>query len=274
MTTLLIESKTGPPAVVAEERDYISFSAIRAYLQCSLRYFFRYVAKLPEERIGASLVFGNAIHGALELHFRRLLEGDVAPSLAEMLAAYHAGWANPSAPVRFNKDEQQSSFDGLAERMLRAFLENPVAQPKGQILGVEETLREPLIPGLPDFLGRIDLIVETDDAIVITDWKTSRSRYSAEQVDEAAAQLLLYAELAGEIARDKPLRLQFGVLTKTKEVSIDTHSVDYEPALIERTKRIIARVWQAIQAEHFYPNPSALNCSGCPYRAACRRWSG
>ena len=139
---------------------------------------------------------------------------------------------------------------------------------------MEETLREPLIPGLPDFLGRIDLIVETDDAIVITDWKTSRSRYSAEQVDEAAAQLLLYAELAGEIAAVKPLRLQFGVLTKTKEVNIDTHSVDYEPASIERTKRIIARVWQAIQAEYFYPNPSALNCSGCPYRATCRRWSG
>jgi CRISPR/Cas system-associated exonuclease Cas4 (RecB family) len=68
--------------------------------------------------------------------------------------------------------------------------------------------------------------------------------------------------------------LQFGVLTKTKDVSIETHTVPFAPASLARIKRVIARVWQAIQAENFYPNPSAMNCSGCPYRTACRRWSG
>jgi hypothetical protein len=47
--------------------------------------------------------------------------------------------------------------------------ERSLAPPQGNILGVEETLRERLIPGLPDILGRIDLIAETDEAIVITD---------------------------------------------------------------------------------------------------------
>ena len=39
-------------------------------------------------------------------------------------------------------------------------------------------LRGLVIPGLPDLLGRVDLIIETDAELVITDWKTSRSRWS------------------------------------------------------------------------------------------------
>jgi hypothetical protein len=50
------------------------------------------------------------------------------------------------------------------------------AQPRGKILGVEEELRGRLVAGCPDLLARIDLLVETDDALVITDFKTARSR--------------------------------------------------------------------------------------------------
>ena len=57
---------------------------------------------------------------------------------------------------------------------------------------MEETLRGPVILGLPDLLGRIDLIVEKSDAWVIHDWKTSRSRWNTDQVHDAAEQLLLY----------------------------------------------------------------------------------
>jgi hypothetical protein len=40
---------------------------------------------------------------------------------------------------------------------------------------VEESLRGAVIPGLPDMLCKVDLIVETQDALAIRDWKTSRS---------------------------------------------------------------------------------------------------
>ena len=58
------------------------------------------------------------------------------------------------------------------------------------VAAVEETLRGRVIPGLPNLLARLDLIVETDTELVISDWKTSRSRWNAEQADEAAKQLL------------------------------------------------------------------------------------
>jgi len=219
-------------------------------------------------------MFGSAIHRGLEFYFRQSLEGGSEPSLAELLHEYRLGWEERDLPIRFRKDEQIGSFDPLAERMLTAFLQNDLAQPRGQILAVEETLRGPVIPGLPELLGRVDLILETPDELIIRDWKTSRSRYTQDQVDESASQLLLYGELAQTFAPGKAIRLELAVLTKTKEVSIDQHSFLLEQVPLIRTKRIVERVWQAIQEEHFYPAPSQMNCMGCPYKTPCQKWPG
>ena len=274
MSTLLLKTTPAGAPPAQTDRDYISFSAIRSYQACPLQYFFRYVAGLPKETISSSLMFGSAIHRAIEHHFRRLLEGQTAPGVEELLAEYKLGWQDHSAPIRFAKGEDASSYDALAERMLRTFANGDLAAPAGRILAVEETLRGELIPGLPDLLGRVDLITEEPDALVISDWKTSRSRYSADQVEDSGEQLLLYSELARSFAPGKRLRLEFAVLTKTKDVALDRHILPADPLRIARTKRVVERVFRSIEAGHFYPVPSPMNCGGCAHRDACRKWPG
>jgi putative RecB family exonuclease len=285
MASLIFEpAQARPPPALAtssavtqparQARDYLSFSAIRLYQQCPLRYFFRYVAGLPEETVGASLIFGSAIHRAVEHHFRCLLEGRAAPSDSDLVAEYRKGWNDRAAPIRLGKDEDESAFHSLAAKMLNAFTESDVAKPAGKILAVEESLRGQIVPGLPDLLGRVDLIVEEPDELVISDWKTSRARYSPGQVEDSTEQLLLYSELAKDFAPGKRVRLEFAVLTKTKETSIDRHATPVDPLRVSRIKRVVERVWRSIQAEHFYPAPSQMNCGGCPYRDACRKWPG
>jgi ATP-dependent helicase/DNAse subunit B len=56
-------------------RDYLSYSAISTYASCPLRYYFRYIANLPERTISSSLVFGSAIHRSVEHHFNELMAG-------------------------------------------------------------------------------------------------------------------------------------------------------------------------------------------------------
>lgn len=265
---------TATPAAPVE-RDYISFSAIRTYQSCPLRYFFRYVAGLPERTTSASLVFGSALHRALELHFREVMSGSEPPGVEQMLAEYQAGWRErDSGFVRFGSSETREGLDGLAARMLAKFHGSAVAAPQGRILAIEETLRGATIPGLPDLLARVDLIVDEPDALVINDWKTARCKWSAEQVEESAEQLLLYADLARDMAPGKPLRIQFTVLTKTKDVTIDTHAMPAENSRLYRTKKMVERVWKAIEGEHFYPSPSPMNCPSCAYRDVCRAWCG
>ena len=221
-------------------RDYLSFSAIRSYQTCPLRYFFRYIAGLPEESVSASLVFGAAVHKAVEHHFRELLAGNKPPTLDALLSAYQSEWRErETSGVKFGKDESEATLQTIGERMLTAFREHAVAKPGGTILAVEETLRGAVIPGLPDILGKVDLIVETPNELVISDWKTSRSRWSAEQVEEAGEQLLLYSELARDFAPGKTIRVEFAVLTKTKAVSIERYSLPVHPQQVTRTKRVV-----------------------------------
>src|SRR5204863_3352303 len=122
--------------------------------------------------------------------------------------------------------------------MLEAFAVSSLAIPTGRILAVEEQLRGLVIPGLPDLLGRVDLIIETDAELVISDWKTSRSRWNAEQAEDAAEQLLLYAELAQDFATGKSVHLELEVLTKTKEAAVEQHLAAVDPLSLERTKRV------------------------------------
>lgn len=260
-----------PPKV----RDYLSYSAVSTYQTCPLRYYFRYVAGLPEKTVSSSLVFGGAVHRAVEHHFNDLLAGNEAPSIEGLLGEYDAAWSGyDPAAIRFGKEDGRADLQSLAVRVLSAFQASSFAKPEGVILGVEEELRDSVVPGVPDILGRIDLIVESEEAVMVSDLKTARSRWSQEQAEESAGQLLLYHELVKSFAPRKQVRLQFAVLTKTKEPFVDIHEVPAHPRQIDRTKRIVERVWRAIETQAFYPAPSQMNCCGCPFREPCRTWAG
>jgi hypothetical protein len=162
----------------------------------------------------------------------------------------------------------------LADRLLRSFLQSDIAHPKGAILGVEEEIRGEIIPGCPDLLARIDLIVDAGNELVVSDFKTARCSWNDFQVEDLAPQLLLYGELVKPIADGRPIQLSFAVLTKTKTPKFTVHEVRNDPREVARFMRIVERVWQAIQSGHFYPNPSPFTCGSCSYRGPCRQWTG
>ncbi len=259
----------------ALDRDYVSHSAISTYQQCPLRYYFRYVANLPEELISAALVFGSGIHRAAEHHFEALLAGNDAPSLEALLETYESIWEQrKDDPIQFGNNETRQSLHELAKRMLTTFQASELATPKSKIWGIEEEMRGKVIEGCPDLLARVDLILATEKELQIIDLKTSRSRWKSGQAQNQAEQLLLYSELAKEMAPDKKLRLRFAVISKTKTPSLEMHDVSIHPDRVERTKRVVQRVWKAIQQGTFYPSPSPMACPSCAYQQACRDWQG
>jgi len=274
MSSILFDS----PNTVAERltgRDYISWSAISTYRSCPLRYFFRYCERLPEECVSASLVFGGAIHAAVQYWFEQLMAGHVEPDLDTQLDVYRDAWRErETAEVLFSKGDNANTLGALAERMLAAFRASQFARPAGMILGVEEQLRSPIIPGCPDVLARVDLIVDEGDALLVTDLKTARCRWTQHQAEDAAEQLLLYGELVNGMIRGRPVRLEFAVITKTKDPAVDRRVVVVDQRRIDQTRQTVGRVWRAIEGQHFYPSPSPSQCPTCEFREACRKWSG
>jgi putative RecB family exonuclease len=271
-------ASTTPANEVAKKltgRDYISWSAISTFRTCPLKYKFRYIDGLPEESVSSALVFGTGIHSAVEQHFQAISCGDPKPDLDALLFAYRSAWL-PHDPdtIQFGSSETRASLDALAARMLTAFLNSPAASVQGRVLGVEEEIRGMLVEGVPDLYGRIDLLTEDSDSLVITDIKTSRGKWSQEQVEDSSEQLLLYSHLASEIAPGKKIATRFLVLTKTKEPVVEEHVREVDPGNLKRTLVGAERVWRAVESGVFYPAPSAVGCAGCGYRTACRAWAG
>ena len=270
-------ASTNPANETAREltgRNYVSWSAISTFRTCPLKYKFRYVDGLPEESVSSALVFGTGIHTAIEQHFQALLAGDEQPDVERLMFAYRSAWL-PHEPdaISFGTKETRESLDDLASRMLTAFLASPMANVQGRVLGVEEEIRGGLIEGVPDLYGRVDLMTEDEASLVITDIKTSRGKWSPEQVEDSGEQLLLYSKLASEISPGKKIATRFLVLTKTKEPVVEEHIREVEPVAVKRTLAGVERVWRAIEGGQFYPSPSVVTCSGCGYREACRAWA-
>jgi len=256
-------------------RDYLSWSSLSTFQACPLKWSYRYLLNIPESTVSSAFVFGGAFHRAVEYHYRELLAGNSAPSTDRLLDEYRAAWLDrdPST-IQFGKSEDQSSLAALAERMIKAFQQSPVANPAGRILGVEETLRGQVSAECPDLLARIDLLVDEGDALVVTDFKTSRSRWTTQQAEASGEQLLLYSELAKHLLPSKPLRLQFVIATKTKSPIVESLPVKISAARIARTKLTMQRIWKAIQYGTVYPAPSMIHCAGCPFREPWQQWCG
>ena len=255
--------------------DHVSHSSISTFQACPLKWHFRYVQKLPEEVIGSALVFGCAVHSAVERHFQGLLETGSAPELETLLAAYDECWQSfDTDKIRFGRSDDAASMRELAERMLKTFQQHEFASPDGTIVAIEESMKGKFAAGVPDVLARVDLAVQNGDELVVTDFKTSRSKWSSDQANDNSAQLLLYADLAGRVLDGRKIRLQYAVVTKTKEPVLEIHEVEFDPERLKRTKAVFREVWNAITKGMVYPAPSPVNCHSCGYKTACREWQG
>ena len=111
-------------------RSYLSWSAISTFLKCPLRYRFHYLDQLPEEFVSSNLIFGSAIHSALDVYFQEHLATRRSLDLDALLAVYHETWSQSDLQdVRFGKTETMTGLGQLAERMLQAFLDSDLSRP-------------------------------------------------------------------------------------------------------------------------------------------------
>lgn len=268
-TAPAVRSPPGKP------EEYLSWSRISTYQMCPLRWYFKYDQCLPEPTVAASLVLGGSVHAGIERHYRSLLAGEPAPDIAILMDAFDVAWAEHAPEtIRFGEKETKDSLRSQGERILRAFQASELANPQGTIIGIEEEMTAPVIPGAPRLLARLDLVIDAGAEIRIVDFKTARSRWSREHSEDVAAQLLLYGEVVREVIANVPLKLEFAVLTKTKEPAIDVHEIKSGRHETRRAVRIAERVWKSIQSGNIYPVPSPMTCAGCPFQKPCRGWTG
>ena len=276
MTTTVTQPQADlSPTQLAEAitgRPYLSWSQINSFRSCPRAFTFKYVEGAEPAFVSSNLLFGSAIHTAIQAHFEQMIQGRTLP-LDDLVEAFRLAWQQrqseqPDVPVRFGNNEDLQSLTEAARNLLRCFLGSPLAQPAGHVVAIEEKLTGSLAGDLPAMLAIVDLIWQDTDGTHLVDFKTSRSKWGEAKVNESSAQLQLYKALAGDLA-DSQIHLHFGVLVKTKSPSTQFLDSPSAGADVEPLAKVVRPVWRAMQLGVDYANPSALGCSGCPYRDRC-----
>lgn len=277
MITATDPTKARSPGDVAESitgRSYLSWSQINSFRGCPMAFTFKYVRSEKPSFTSSNLLFGGAIHSALQHYFERRLEGDTS-TIDDLVEAYRVAWHQRiedqgDVPVRYGKAEDADKLSTVARGLLEVFIASPLAEPAGDVVAIEEHLSGAIANDLPDLLAIVDLAYMNDDGLHVLDFKTSRSKWSDLKVNESSEQLRLYRELARRLVDDDtPLHLHFGVLVKTKTPSaqqLDVHESSLPNASIADS---IRPIWRAITLGINFPSPSAMGCSGCPFKNRC-----
>ena len=190
---------TEPTSHVTSLMDHLSFSSIKTYQSCPRKFAFRYIEKVPEEFKPATLLFGFAFHAAVERVHENRLQGLSVPPVEKLLSVFDKVWSCEASGsnVQYCKDEDETSARSLAQRMLAAYAEHAKSElsaPDGtQIISIEHSNRFRILADVPPIESRIDLLELHGTDLVVSDLKSSRSRWNDAKVHESIPQLILYA---------------------------------------------------------------------------------
>jgi putative RecB family exonuclease len=250
--------------------EYISPSAAKAYLACSLKFYFERVARI-KKYTPVALHLGKAVHAALQaFHLARWRGGDDSPTA--VAAAFEKAFVDlerDEGPVNFDDDAEREKcrLDGL--RVIAAYLDSPEAM-QGKPRAVEVMLREDL-PGLSvPLTGAMDLVQGNFTPV---DFKSAAAKPDKSlaafdhEIQLVSYQLLMEAA-TGEIP--PALDLVFLVKTKTPQII----RVSSRPADDHRKRRVIGLLETAVEgiaSERYHPQPG-MHCSWCQYRNECMGW--
>jgi putative RecB family exonuclease len=254
--------------------ESLSPSQINLYLTCSLKYRFQYIDRLPKLTHSASLVFGGAIHAALEWLHKERKKGK-PPPLDEILRVFEADWNaqifgetvafadngdSPEAMIRKGKELLSQFFHQFACSVKEAELhfQLPLVHPTtGEVVDVP--LR-----------GVIDLVEEGD---VLDEFKTSQKSWSASDLPDNV-QLTAYAYAYRMLFGHPAKMLRIVNLVRTKNVKIEPMTTERGEADYARLFHLGKEVRKGVTGQVFIPSRGCWMCKDCEYDRDCREWTG
>ncbi len=264
------------------EQLHISHSQLFTYLNCSLKYFFAYVQKVPGKHSSINHHFGKAIHAAIEAFYRSLQEAGNKPSFAEVESVFmkklYQSMEAVEAQILFKKnmpDIASSIF--LGKKMLEVFHEQTSLDGftvEAVELPLSATLHnhngEPLDIQL---VGIIDLLLRDEKGLVVVDHKTSSQAKSQAAVnDDLQTTSYSYLLEANRYVFPRAeVRARFDVLRKLKTPKLEQYHTTRGPDSRKRFARLSAAVLAGIDNRVFLPCRGWL-CADCEYIENCQNW--
>ena len=256
---------------VAELQKTISASRLSLWLQCRLKFYFRYVERIQKPPT-PSMHCGSTVHAVLQQwNMARWKREPFA--LERFKVAFGVQWTGLQKGIAIKWDGEEEDKRASSWRALEHYFgETPVKadeKPEAVEVGVEADLSK---NGLPTLIGFIDLIRAGGR---IVDFKlVGKSPDPIQILHVHELQLTCYSVLYRDATGRSEAGLELHHLVRTKTPKLIVTSL---PPATEQQKTRLFRQIESYQSglEHrdFVPSPG-FGCHGCEYFAECRSWKG
>lgn len=233
-------------------REKIDYSSLSTYMDCPRKFLFQYVLHLKPIGQSIHLVFGACWHYGLEgpyLVIQQLQEQNQKVNLKPLdlteisIDHFNKLWDLDGAPHWKNEDTIFPKSPGHAANMFKEYWDRFTATDiRKEIIAVEAPFVIDLSlykKGLPNYIGRIDLILGNDKGIEITDHKTSKAVY---KISQAAFEVSFQTDgylTAGRLFYDKIPAITYRIALCQKS------KIDFNPITVNK---------RAASIDHFLSN--------------------
>ncbi len=247
----------GQVPVPESEPLAVSHNQVDDYETCPLKYHYIHILRIPL-RQHHSIVYGSALHKAVEFYLRRRVAGNFTP-IEDFLRAFEDAWRNEGFLTR--EHEEQRKRAGI-QALTRFYHEEEAAGRKPAT--VEQEFGFELGP--TRVRGRFDRVDERAEGAVIVDYKSSdvTEQKRADQRARESLQLQIYALAWREMTGRLPVRVELCFL----ESGLVGRHQPTEADLVEAREAIEAAA-HGIRQRRFDPTPGYQTCRYCPYNQIC-----
>ncbi len=242
--------------ISAESILNLSHYQVDDYETCPLKYKYVHILRLPF--FHHTIVYGKAVHSAIELYFRHKISG-TSITLNDLQSAYKKAWRN----IGFlSREHEERRFETGLE-VIRQFFER-----EGKTGIVPKLVETPFsfMLGKNRIGGRWDRIDERDGQIVIVDFKTSEvhKQEAADNRTKESMQLIIYAmAYAGKYNRmPDQLELHFiesGLVGRA----------DVVEEMFKKCEEVILQSAEGIRHRAYTAKPAYQSCRYCAYTEIC-----
>ncbi len=249
----------------------LSATRITTYMDCPLKYRFRYVERIEPEAIAPALAFGSCFHRAVKYFHTRLMQGDT-PDIRDIEIAFIDEWeAAQTVPIAWNGETplmlERQGLEMLAA-YVNAFDDTTPAQ------AVESEFRAPVVnltsgEVLADIV-LVGIIDRLDGEASPVELKTASKTWSQHMAD-SSLQMTLYSYYAALTTQKPLINGRFEIVTKCKSPKVQTFRTQRAPHHFDQLYRTIEMIAESIATGIFYPKPSQY-CPGCDYSEECAKW--
>jgi len=247
----------GLAPVPDDEPLSVSYRQVDDYETCPLKYHYIHILRIPLRQHHA-VVYGSALHNAVEFYLRRRAAGNYT-SLEDFLIAFDNAWRNEGFLTRDHEEQRKRA--GIAA-LTRFYHEEEASGQKPT--DVEREFGVSV--GLNRVRGRFDRVDETPDGLVIVDYKSSdvTDQKKADQRARESLQLKIYALAQNEMTGRLPARVELRFLESGL-----TGRHRPGPEDLREARAAIEEAARGIRQRQFEATPGYQTCRYCPYNQIC-----